>query len=220
MVRAAKRKAWVSQLKRHLVKFGPDGASWYVTWLDPDGRQRMKACGAGPKGKELAESMADELHSALVATEWQATVDKTRCLSVSTHNGKQFNRVLNGAWESEIDPDRVVFREGDFSKHYFERLKTRYGLDVDQVLAVLNLKQGKCDICGRCISESRICFDHCHEENVIRGLLCVSCNSGIGFLKESADIAEKAAAYLRTPPLRIFIVRAKKGKRRFHAHGI
>jgi integrase len=61
-----KRKAWVSQLKRHVDQYGADNAAWYCNWLDPDGRRRAKSCGTGPKGKKVAEALADKTHAELM----------------------------------------------------------------------------------------------------------------------------------------------------------
>ena len=36
------------------------------------------------------------------------------------------------------------------------------------------------------ISKSKnLCIDHCHNKGKVRGLLCHSCNLGIGLLKEN-----------------------------------
>ena len=49
----------------------------------------------------------------------------------------------------------------------------------------------KCAICQLEIDES--CHvDHCHDTEVIRGLLCNGCNTGIGMLKDNPEILEEA----------------------------
>lgn len=39
-------------------------------------------------------------------------------------------------------------------------------------------------------------MDHCHDSSRIRGLLCHTCNSGIGKLRDNPELLRKAADYL------------------------
>jgi hypothetical protein len=41
-------------------------------------------------------------------------------------------------------------------------------------------------------------FDHNHKTEEIRGLLCMRCNTGIGFLQEDLTILQSAIEYLKT----------------------
>lgn len=56
-------------------------------------------------------------------------------------------------------------------------------------------QQAQCAMCGKVFCDDD-CIDHDHETNELRGLLCSTCNSGIGFLKDSADLCLKAYNYL------------------------
>jgi len=69
--------------------------------------------------------------------------------------------------------------------------------DYDEMLAA---QGGRCAIClsGDPGKKPRFFVDHCHETMEIRGLLCTSCNSGLGFLKENPKVLERAIAYLKT----------------------
>lgn len=58
-----------------------------------------------------------------------------------------------------------------------------------------------CQICGIGIGHSKDCklaVDHNHKTNKIRGLLCNRCNRGIGFMRDSIDLLQKAIEYLKT----------------------
>ena len=56
----------------------------------------------------------------------------------------------------------------------------------------------KCMICGVPESETskRLSVDHCHTEGTFRGLLCTSCNAGLGMFKDDPALLVKAAQYL------------------------
>jgi len=77
-------------------------------------------------------------------------------------------------------------------------LKKRYSLSGDGYEALLEFQGGVCAICSR--SETgvqRLAVDHCHDNGLIRGLLCFACNVGIGKFADDVTLLEKAADYLR-----------------------
>jgi Recombination endonuclease VII len=61
---------------------------------------------------------------------------------------------------------------------------------------LLKEQNGLCAICGNKESERRLALDHCHDTGKIRGLLCGTCNTGIGMLKDSVELLEAATKYL------------------------
>lgn len=81
-------------------------------------------------------------------------------------------------------------------------LKRRYGITVDDYLAMAEAQQGRCGICGSPPDPSKrkgqqgLHVDHCHTTGVVRGLLCFSCNAALGMFKDDAAMLEKALAYL------------------------
>ena len=83
-------------------------------------------------------------------------------------------------------------------KAYAKALKGKYNLtiaDYDQLL----LNQGNsCAICSGTETGhlGRFVVDHDHVTGKIRGLLCWSCNVGIGHLKDNPKILVSAANYL------------------------
>jgi hypothetical protein len=50
-------------------------------------------------------------------------------------------------------------------------------------------------ICG---ATKHICIDHCHETGAVRGLLCRSCNLGLGMLGDNLIGLRFAVKYLET----------------------
>lgn len=51
----------------------------------------------------------------------------------------------------------------------------------------------ECIICG---SEEDLVVDHCHEKNIIRGMLCNHCNRGLGHFRDNPNLLEFARIYL------------------------
>lgn len=78
---------------------------------------------------------------------------------------------------------------------YYRR---KYGLTREQVE---EMKAGGCAICGRFQAEGRwdngnLHIDHCHETGRVRGVLCHSCNVGIGYFKDDRELLARAIEYL------------------------
>lgn len=78
--------------------------------------------------------------------------------------------------------------------------KYKYGISEIKFQAMLREQAGCCAICGDEFSKAvpmlHACVDHCHATGKIRGLLCKSCNLGIGRLKDSPIRLQKAISYL------------------------
>lgn len=51
-----------------------------------------------------------------------------------------------------------------------------------------------CEICG---DSTSLVYDHNHETNTFRGILCSMCNSALGKFKDSPTVLAKAAKYLQ-----------------------
>ena len=76
----------------------------------------------------------------------------------------------------------------------------RYGLDEYDYEAMLKRQGGACAICGTAdpgAGREHFSVDHDHRTGRVRGLLCNSCNKGLGSLGDTADAVARALAYLR-----------------------
>ncbi len=95
-------------------------------------------------------------------------------------------------------------RDNQYAKNWHERQKAegrdpnrekRFGLEAGQYATMVQEQDGKCKICKE--SSQTLCVDHNHKTGVVRGLLCPSCNKGLGFFKDSVDLLNSAIAYLK-----------------------
>jgi predicted RNA-binding protein YlxR (DUF448 family) len=77
-----------------------------------------------------------------------------------------------------------------------------WGLTAAEFDALLARQGGACAICQDPLRPGRSThIDHDHATYAIRGLLCGTCNRGIGSLRDSVELLERAIAYLRRAPL-------------------
>ena len=101
----------------------------------------------------------------------------------------------------EREKKRMTKRRKKFEVIQKERARSlmrNYGITMDQYNTMWDNQGGHCAICGvyQFDIDRPLFVDHDHETNEVRGLLCNSCNSLIGFAKDNIDILESAINYL------------------------
>ena len=79
-----------------------------------------------------------------------------------------------------------------YSRKYTTRL---YGIDTETYDDLLMKQNGSCAICGSKNGARSLAIDHDHATSKVRGLLCVSCNRGIGCFYDDVGLLRKAIAY-------------------------
>ena len=75
-------------------------------------------------------------------------------------------------------------------------LKKQFGITIEDYNLMLKKQNGVCGICDKKPIKKRLAVDHCHNTGKIRGLLCDSCNRGIGQLGDTIEMLKKAVIYL------------------------
>lgn len=75
-------------------------------------------------------------------------------------------------------------------------LRRKFGLSIEDYNHILEQQGGVCAIC-RLPSDSRLRVDHDHRTGLVRGLLCGSCNTAIGSLRDDPATISAALEYVR-----------------------
>lgn len=78
-------------------------------------------------------------------------------------------------------------------------LRRKYGIEPSEYDRRVAMQGGNCAICSRPAAESTfglLVVDHDHATGAVRGLLCASCNSGIGLLGDAVEGLSRAISYL------------------------
>ena len=140
-------------------------------------------------------------------------------VDVKAHSAK--SRAYNEAWKAR-DPDgfkayhkqkaaefnarrrspdykrkRVVSRVGMVGAQYLlARRLVKHGLSIDDYESLLSIVPG-CAICGELPKDKyALHIDHDHKTGRVRGLLCNSCNTGLGKLGDNVAGLRAALEYL------------------------
>lgn len=103
----------------------------------------------------------------------------------------------------------VEYDRSDYRRQYYEDNKTKfdensrrvhlkkYGITPEEYAELLFLQGGVCKICGgQSKGDRRLAVDHCHTTGKIRGLLCNTCNAGLGQFGDNVELLRKAITYL------------------------
>ena len=90
---------------------------------------------------------------------------------------------------------RLLYKEK--TPHYW--VAYRYGISKDEAKYWYEQSMTYCRICGKDWQEGqeRLCIDHDHNTQKIRGILCKHCNHILGHSYDSPEILESALVYLK-----------------------
>jgi len=96
-------------------------------------------------------------------------------------------------------------RRASLSKEYIKgRSLVRYWPELkpleayNKYVELLKSQNDVCKICSRPGSNDRkLCVDHCHTSNIVRGILCDECNIGLGKFADNKELLTKAIEYLK-----------------------
>lgn len=75
-------------------------------------------------------------------------------------------------------------------------LKYKYNINEEIYNDMYQQRDGCCEICGKQIEYRKLCVDHNHINNKLRGMLCKSCNMALGLFTDNIDILKNAINYL------------------------
>ena len=90
-------------------------------------------------------------------------------------------------------------RYARYKKRANEYLKERrYGITQDQFNQMLVDQNNMCKICSTEFKSTKDThIDHCHDTNIVRGLLCNNCNLALGQFNDNTDNMDNAIRYLQ-----------------------
>lgn len=99
---------------------------------------------------------------------------------------------------NKLNPDRVKIIQKK------TKLKKLFGLTYDEYLSMKEAQHNLCLICNKPESDidkrtmipKELAVDHCHITGKVRGLLCKTCNLGLGYFNDNPKLLEQALNYL------------------------
>lgn len=131
-------------------------------------------------------------------------------MAIKWCSGCKEKKAIEMFWNNKAQKDGLdnlckECRKGHSGKNYAENaehvwrrsLKRKYGITVEDYNDLLEHQRGGCAICFQDNASGwRLAVDHNHDTGEVRGLLCRSCNTGLGHFGDNVDNLESAIDYL------------------------
>jgi len=132
--------------------------------------------------------------------EREAKLNAALKLSVDYGGGDPniLDSIMNGAGAPGIGNDKCSSGNSvEFSARE-KALGAKFGITEEDYKKLFDKQKGCCAICGvdYTASTRNLDVDHCHDTNIVRGLLCNNCNRGLGHFQDDPEILQKAVLYL------------------------
>jgi Recombination endonuclease VII len=98
----------------------------------------------------------------------------------------------------------AISRERKGSLRSLEESLRLRNMDIESYNIMAREQNNLCAICNEPETRKsrkkgdicRLMIDHCHSTNIVRGLLCHNCNTGIGKFFDNIDLLKSAISYL------------------------
>jgi hypothetical protein len=133
----------------------------------------------------------------------------TGCVNCTKENS--LRRFENGSVKEWVEKNREKVNSLNKKRYHslsLEEKKKRnrkqqisvYGLTVDQYNDILLEQNGVCAICAKpenTSSKGVLSIDHDHNSGKVRGLLCDTCNRGLGHFYDNISLLYNAIKYLK-----------------------
>jgi hypothetical protein len=100
------------------------------------------------------------------------------------------------------DPEKHKAYQKEYRRRYsneirFHKIQKYYGITEQEWYSIFHSQDNRCSICC-CEDPGKKGWstDHDHKTGKVRGILCSSCNNGLGRFKDNPDSLKRAAEYL------------------------
>ena len=120
----------------------------------------------------------------------------TRCKTEKPLKGFYKRKDSKDGLQPECNECRKVENDKSADYRWARDLRLKYDMTVDDYNDMLQAQDGVCAICFHECSKGRLSVDHCHDSLENRGLLCRTCNVGIGNFREDVLYLASAIEYL------------------------
>ena len=147
---------------------------------------------------EVTNNKVSELCLTEGCVYWAEVKGKCNYCNEKTRSKTERARIYRRAWSKKKRDGWTKEEKLLHNRRCVEyNLKSKYNLSLKDYERLLSKQNNECFLCKKLPMDKKLVVDHCHKTGKIRGLLCSSCNRGLGLLQDSPKILLKAYNYLK-----------------------
>ena len=75
-----------------------------------------------------------------------------------------------------------------------ETARRKFQITDEEYSTLMNKSKAGCEVCHAPLR--KVCIDHCHSTNKVRGVLCNNCNTALGLVGDNVEILSNLIRYL------------------------
>ena len=134
---------------------------------------------------------------------------RSTCLGCRREQGRKAAEKYNAAnpyksrteaYKERVNEAHRRWRAANREKMREKAYVYKYGITLVEYRRRIESQEHKCALCKDLLEEGNrreVHVDHCHATGRVRGILCRTCNHGLGFFKDSPERLAAAIDYLR-----------------------
>jgi len=160
----------------------------------------LRLLGVRRSGKSLTERFCK---CCKIAIPQKSSGMKTFCsIRCKSQHYRSNHPEVNQRYRANREKVHSTYATSDKGRYsaFRSKLHREFHIVEEDYRGMVEQQRNCCDICGRFFSmterSNTPCIDHNHKTGEVRGLLCASCNLGIGKLQDSSEVSMRAVTYL------------------------
>jgi Recombination endonuclease VII len=175
-----------------------------MTWKPEyaDTRRRKYQSDPAERVRRLGQTRSPEENREYMQKYYGANKDKWRARRNDPEVKERRSKLRKERYANDAEfreRCKKAARNIDPAKRRAQRLRRQYGISAAEFDELIQSQGGGCAICRSPVGDGidrPLYVDHCHKSGRVRGLLCSSCNFGIGKFRDDVALLARAIDYL------------------------
>lgn len=168
----------------------------FVTLECPSCGTHKEYQAAGAKRKQYAECPACRIKKSFTGTKVCTGCKKEKGLDAFTSTRKSSDGKYARCRKCRSEAAKISNSKTSKRDKYAKHASKMYNITKEEALSIRD-STDSCGICNKPLEWEARHLDHCHKTGKIRGILCGTCNRGLGAFYDNVESLDRAINWLR-----------------------